>query len=230
MLLGQRADAHPELARRGRIDRGGGLVQQQQAGPVEHSLGQRDPRLLAGRQQPGLHIREAFEIEVMQHLVDARLQSLDAVDQPEDPQVLPHRQVARQRRVDGGEIGAAQRLAAAGPEVHSLDADGPGVGLEHPQDHAEGGGLARTVRADQAHDLSWTHLERDAIDGHGPAIGFAQRGDGQYGVFGGRGHQTCVRLFGRVRNGPAPSCPPARHRRSWGHDGAGSLHLARHGG
>ncbi len=48
---------------------------------------------------------------------------LHAIDQPEDAQVLANRQIAGQRRIDGGEIGVLQGLGAVLREIESFDAD-----------------------------------------------------------------------------------------------------------
>ena len=37
--------------------------------------------------------------------------------------------------------------------------------------------LSRAVRADQAEDLALEHVERDVVDGHGPAVALAEMGD-----------------------------------------------------
>lgn len=52
----------------------------------------------------------------------------------------------------GGRLAAPEHLA--------------GVGLEHAQSDSHGGGLARPVGADEAHDLALGHLEREPVEGN----------------------------------------------------------------
>ena len=54
-----------DVARRRRIERGGGLVEQQQRGLVEHRLGERHARLLAGREHAALGVAEAPQVELL---------------------------------------------------------------------------------------------------------------------------------------------------------------------
>ena len=66
--------------------------------------------------------------------------------------------------------------APPGPLVHGqvgdvggVEGDRPAVGGDHAQDHAEGGGFARPVAAEQADDLFLGQDEADLID-DGPAV------------------------------------------------------------
>lgn len=49
------------------------------------------------------------------------------------------------------------------------------VGLSQPQEHVDDGRLAGPIRPDNADDLAWINLERDAIDGF---ESFEKFGDG----------------------------------------------------
>ena len=100
-------DAGADVAGGGGVDRGGRLVEQQQPRAVEHRLGQRQPGLLAGRQ----HARpwsggSASRSNCSSSSSIRAVRSLDRVDHAEDAQVLLDGQIAGQRRVDGGEVGA----------------------------------------------------------------------------------------------------------------------------
>ena len=68
---GHGADARADQGRRGRIERGGGLIEQQQPRLVHQRLGERQPRLLARGQYPARVLRSALEIELLQQLLDA---------------------------------------------------------------------------------------------------------------------------------------------------------------
>ena len=128
-------DAGADVAGGRGIDRGGRLVEQQQPRPVQHRLGEREPGLLARRQHAGLGPAEAGEVVGRRAAPrSAPSRSLDLVDHAEHAQVLLDGEVAGQRRVDGGEIGAgrAPRLRSA-REVDALDLDPPEVGSSTPR-------------------------------------------------------------------------------------------------
>jgi hypothetical protein len=63
------------------------------------------------------------EVELGEQRLDPRAQAPDAVEEAEDAEVLGDGEVPRERRVDGGEVGALQRLAALRGEVEPVDAD-----------------------------------------------------------------------------------------------------------
>ena len=155
---------------RGGIERGGRLVEQQQVRLVEHRLGQTDARLLAGGEHAALGVAKPFEVELLEHLVDALREFLHAVEQAEEAQILVHGQIAGQRRVDGGEVRPLQSLAAVPGDVQALDLDRSRRRLENAEDHVDGRGLARPVGSQQPDDLVAADLERDAVHGHGRTV------------------------------------------------------------
>ena len=67
---------------------------------------------------------------------------------------------------------AAHQLIATKP-------DGARIGLELAIDHVEGGGLARTIRADQGQQFSRSQIERNAVDRFHATKRFAQPGHSQ---------------------------------------------------
>ena len=107
-----------------------------------------------------------------------------AVEHAEDAEVLHDGEIAGQRRVDSGEVGAAEGLAAAFGQVATVDDDGSGCGLEYAQDHIDGGGFACAVRAEEAENFVRADLEGKAIDGDDGTVLFAQMGDGEDGCGG----------------------------------------------
>ena len=108
-------------------------------------------------------------------------QALHAIDQPEKLQILNHRQIPGQRRIDGGKIGTRQSLRAFRGDIQSVYRNGSRRGLEHAQNHIDGGGLPGAVRAQQPYDLVTIHVERNAIDGQDIAVVFSQFTHRQYG-------------------------------------------------
>ena len=57
-------------------------------------------------------------------------------------------------------------------DVDAVEHDLPLVGLDHAAGHAEAGGLAGAVGAEQADDLGLIDVEADAIDHPAAAVGF----------------------------------------------------------
>src|SRR5713226_300974 len=64
--------------------------------------------------------------ELLQEFLDAHPQGSDAIEQPEKAQVLDHRQVAGQRRVNGGKIGPCQRSRPLLRNIDPVDFDAAG--------------------------------------------------------------------------------------------------------
>ena len=97
-----------------------------------------------------------------------------AVEQAEEAQILVHRQIPRQRGVDGGEVRSLQSLAAVRGDIQALDLDRSRRRFENAEDHVDDRGLARAVGAEQPDDLVALDLERNPIHRHGVAVAFAQ--------------------------------------------------------
>ncbi len=112
------ADSRADLPRRRGIERGGGLVEQQQLRRFSMALARATRVCSPEDSTPHFVSRNLTRSNCVQQLLDAGRECLHAVDEAEDTQVLLHGQVAGQRRVDGGEVGALQRLgsgASRGP-------------------------------------------------------------------------------------------------------------------
>ncbi len=77
-------------------------------GPVQHRLGEREPGLFARRQHPRFGPAIAREIVAPEQLLDPLAQMLDAIEQTEHAQILLDGEIARQRRVDRGEVRAGE--------------------------------------------------------------------------------------------------------------------------
>ena len=64
------------------------------------------------------------------------------------------------------------------PRVAAQEGDGAGVGADEPEEDADGGGLSRAVRAEEAVHLAGLHLEVEAVESDGRSEGLAQTGYG----------------------------------------------------
>jgi hypothetical protein len=91
-----------------------------------------------------------------------------AVGAAEEREVFAHREVAVQRELLRDVADALAGLRARMPQVDAGHAQLAAAGGQQAAEHAEGGGLARAVGAEQAEDLAAPHREAGA--GHGGEI------------------------------------------------------------
>ena len=122
-------------------------------GWLSMSFSQSDAGLLAGGENAAFCVAKMQKVKISQDGFDALAQMRHSIQHAEDAQVLRDGEVARQGGVDRGEVGAAQRLAPAFGQIATVNGDGSGGGLEHAQDHIDGGRFARAVGAEEAEDF-----------------------------------------------------------------------------
>src|SRR4029079_11274552 len=80
---------------------------------------------------------------------------------------------------------AAQLDRVGAGDVHAVDLDGPGRGLDQPVDHLEGRRLAGAGGADEDDQLTRGDVEVQLLDGHGPVgVGLADPGETDHGLSG----------------------------------------------
>ena len=163
---GKFAELRANLLGGGRIQRGGRFVQQQKPGMVEHGLGEADPGLFAGGQDPAFGIAETVEVELLKQLFYAGGNIFDAVKHAEDAQVLDHGQISGKRRVDCFEVGALEGARAMFGEVDAIDVNRARGRLEDAENHVDGGRLAGSVGAKKSDNLAELDREGDLIDGN----------------------------------------------------------------
>jgi hypothetical protein len=72
---------------------------------------------------PALHIPKLFEIELANQSIDALWQTLNSTEQAENTEILLHRQIPRERIIEGSEIRAPHRLRAVCRRSHPVDTD-----------------------------------------------------------------------------------------------------------
>ena len=147
-----------------RIERGRGLVEQEQIGRVEQGLGKPHARLLAGRQLAGRAVEQRLDLQVLGDKGDAVGGIGDAVQPGIDGQVLPHRQPRRQIDIRALEVHAIGDRAPVAADI----------GAEHPhlarawhheaEQHGDGRGLAGAVAAKQSDRGALGEGETDVVD------------------------------------------------------------------
>ena len=135
------------------VERGGGLVEQQELGLVDQRLGEQHAGLLPGREPAERAVEERLAGRGRgQSSAIRSLRPRHGVELGVDAQVLAHGQPLRQVDIGAGEVHPRQdaRSAARGIGL-AQDADRAGAGLEQAQQHGDGRGLAGAVGAEQRH-------------------------------------------------------------------------------
>ena len=182
----QRGDQRPHLPSALRVEAVRRLVQQQQVAGREQRRGDREP--LAHPEGVGA-VALACRGE-QPHPLQRRI----------DPRAGRRRVGMAIRRVQPGEIRAAGQVGMEGrsldqrphPRQHGAGPPGDGLaedldpplrGMDQPEEHADGRGLAGSVRAEEAVHRSLRNVEIDAVDRRlaPEALGEAGRGDGRRG-------------------------------------------------
>ena len=153
------------------VEAGGGLVEEEDRGPVHHRPG--DHQALGHAAGEGEHrgLRPLLEAELLEQPValaagDLRRHAEEAAVEVE---VLPD----GEGPVEGVALGHdADELLGRGRVGDHVDAadEGTAAGGEHPGgEHAGGGALAGAVGAEEPEDLTLEHLEVEAVDRLHPA-------------------------------------------------------------
>src|SRR5258705_3737415 len=174
-------DVVPELAPRSRVDARGGLVEEEEPGLVDEAGGEREALLPAAGERAGELVLARREAEALEGLAHVPLAVRDLVHARHEVEVL----------LDGEVLVEAELLR----HVAHRALDAPGVlrdvvaehdamtlvGREEPADHADGGGLAAAVGAEEAIDRALRDLHREVIDDRllAEALGEALDVDGQ---------------------------------------------------
>ncbi len=175
-LLAQPADLGPDLGPAARVEPDGGLVQEQHPGPVDHAESEVEAAPLAARVGLAGAVAELAEVEGRQALLRAllRLGLADAVHPGLQDEFLARGGLVGGAAALGDVADPAADLAGLGTQVGAGHGGGPAVGGEEGGEHAQRGGLACAVRAEEAVDLALRDVEVDAahrVDGVGAAAG-----------------------------------------------------------
>ena len=134
------------------IERRGRLVEQQQFRRVDQRLRQRHPRLLSGRELPGLAVEQIGEVEGLAEFLDAAGKIGYAIEHAEHGEILPDGEPHRHFDVGTFEIHALQHAVALARHFRPEHPDAAGGRRDEPHDHRDGGGLAGAVAAEKAGD------------------------------------------------------------------------------
>ncbi len=207
-----------------RVDADGGLVEDEQLGPVQQTGRHVGPPLHAARIGPDAVLPAVGQSDQLERVTDAALQFLAAqpVELSEEGQVLHRREV----RVEGQVLRhvAHRRLRLERAACETVDRDVSLVGRDEPAQHGDGRGLPGTVGPQQSVALALGDGEGHALHRLAVAVALAQAGAVQHRGCS-RRRRHLVSRPGRVgtsappRRGSPCGRPPAGSRRRWRHRG-----------
>ena len=165
--LAQPVHSRPERVAGLDVQPRGGLVEDHQLGPAVHGSGEVQTTFLPTGELGDDGARLAGETHDAEHPVDGVVPPAQGADQGDR---LPHRQVR-------GEAALLQHDAHPRPNGLSIlwaraeDPHRAGGGSAVPLDDFQGGGLARSVRAEKGVELAAVDLEGQVADGSEVAVG-----------------------------------------------------------
>ena len=158
------------------VHAGGGLVHHEEVGVRQQSKGQAQALALASRAAAHFAGEELSKTCLVDDVVEPG-SVRDAVAVPgshrgHDPQGLPDGEVVQKTAVleDDTNATCLDRMVGGG----SQKLDRPGVGPGQPQDHVEGGGLARAIGTQEGDHLSGPDGQVEVVDGDEAAECLAQ--------------------------------------------------------
>ena len=157
----------PEIAAVFRVHRGGGFVQEQHGGRVQGSHRQRQALTLAAAHGAGEAIAHGGESVTIQQLLYARTgcAAAEAVYSRHEHHVLGDGQLVVQREFLGHVADFAPQRLRFGGNFQLQYRHLPRGRGEQPAEHADDGGLARAVGAQEAIDLSGRHVQVHTVHG-----------------------------------------------------------------
>ena len=171
-LVGQAGDEVPELPPRQRVDAGGRLGEDEEGRPVEEGHGHGQALLPAAGEGPGQRLRLPAQAGALDHLAQARLApgAGEPVHAGEEAQVLAHGEVLVEREALGHVAGLALNRLRLAREVEAEHLAMAAVRSQQPAEHAQAGGLARAVGAEDGGDGLRGDLEGESVDGRLVAV------------------------------------------------------------
>ncbi len=148
------------------IDAGGGLVEQQELGLVQHGGGQRELLFPAARQRAGELPLPRREAELLERAVDPFAASVEPMDSRRELEVFADGEVPVETEMLRHVAGLALDRFALAHQVVAEAAATAAIGRQQAADHAQCGRLARAVRTEEAADATLLDRQAQPVD-HG---------------------------------------------------------------
>src|SRR5690242_6014228 len=177
----QLAQALGDAAELGRVEAGGELVDEQQAGAGGERARQVEHLLLRAVELAGAAVGQGLQVERGQQIVDIYPALGIAAIGVGDLDILAHRQrQERLRHLEGAaDADMDEAVRRQAPDRVILETDAPAIGRVEAGDDVAVGGLARAVEADEAQDLARFQIEAQAVEGMEAAEALHQALDGE---------------------------------------------------
>ena len=172
-----------------RVEAVGRLVEDEQLRTAQQRTGQAEPLLHAERVGLDRPAADAGQPHLLEHLVDPRPPGAPRAARPggvEQREVLPAGEVAVVRRPLDECADPGQHAAARSRHPGAEQLDLPAGGQHQPEQHPDGGGLARAVGTQESVDVAVADVEVDPVDGAQPAELLDQPAGGDDGGHAGR--------------------------------------------
>ncbi len=159
-----------------RVDAHRRLVEQDELRVVQQARGQVQAPLHPAAERLDPVARAFGEADEGEAGGDGRLQgrSGQAVEGPEEPQVLARGQLVEEREVLGHEADGGFGRVGVAAQGLAVDADLTRIGGHDPRDHPHRRAFARAVGAEESDQLAGADRERDVGDGGERPEGLAQ--------------------------------------------------------
>src|SRR6202790_5505878 len=189
-LRRQRVDLVPEIAPPLGSEAAGRLAQEQKWRMGKGAGAERQPLLPAAGKFAGELLFAPAKPEPLDHVARGAARVAHAIEPRDEFQVFAHRQILVQRKALRHVADLALDLVGVAADVVAETPALAAVGRQQPAQHADGGGLAGTVGAEEAVDGAALHLHRQIMHHLAAAERLCQALDVDRNVGGGRrGHR-----------------------------------------
>ncbi len=194
-------DLVPEIAPRLGIDAGGGFIEQQELRLMQQAGGERQALLPAARQRARQLVAAVVQAEPLQRRLDPLVAAVEAEDPRGELQVFLDGQVLVEPELLRHIADVALDFVGLLDDVVAKAGAAAGIRLQQAAQHADAGGLAAAVGAEEAVDLPARHLQRQIMHDRLAVETLAQALD----VDGERGAHDPAPGIGRTSTG-SPGC------------------------
>jgi hypothetical protein len=152
-------------------------VQQQQLRIGQRAGAERQPLLPAAGEFAGKLLLAAVEADALDHVARGAACIGQAIEPRDELQILPHREILIEAEALRHVADLALDLVGVAANVEAEAGPLAGVGRQQAAEHADGRGLAASVRAEEAIDRAALDLHREVMHDLAAAKRLRQAGD-----------------------------------------------------